>query len=161
MAHVKWLRAITLVDTPFEGFQQAVAYRYRHQADEPGQPVTRIAPRALLVPPGFPDFMSRTRVLRPGPVTIEGRAWSGRAPVERVEVSVDGGTTWAAAELHPARHQWAWRRWTYPWTPAPGTYLLSARATDTHGDTQPVGQAWNRGGFANNAIQQVPVACLA
>ncbi len=78
MAHVKWLRGITVTDAPFAGFQQAVAYRLRQHPDEEGEPVTRIAPRALLVPPGFPDFMSRARVVRPGTVTLEGRAWSGR-----------------------------------------------------------------------------------
>ncbi|GAA1660404.1 sulfite oxidase [Catellatospora bangladeshensis] len=161
MAHVKWLRQITLTATPFTGFQQVVAYRMRQSADDPGEPVTRIAPRALLAPPGFPDFMSRARVVRPGPVLLEGRAWSGRAPVESVEVSVDGGETWAAAELAPADgHRWAWRRFTYTWDAAPGQHLLTARATDAEGGVQPVDQPWNRGGFANNAVQLVPVACL-
>jgi len=76
MAHVKWLRDISVVDQRFEGFQH-LAYRLRQAADEPGEPVTRIEPRALLVPPGFPDFMSRVRFVRPGAVTLEGRAWSG------------------------------------------------------------------------------------
>ncbi|GIF99164.1 hypothetical protein Cci01nite_42580 [Catellatospora citrea] len=161
MAHVKWLREITLVDRPFEGFQQAVAYRVRRDAADPGVPVTRIAPRALLAPPGFPDFMSRTRVVRPGPVLVQGRAWSGRAPVTSVEVSVDGGETWSAAELEPDNgHRWAWRRFTYAWDAVPGRHLLTARAVDALGGVQPVEQAWNRGGFANNAVQQVPVACL-
>jgi DMSO/TMAO reductase YedYZ molybdopterin-dependent catalytic subunit len=65
MAHVKWLRAITAIDHGFDGFQQAVAYRLRQNADDVGEPVERIAPRALLVPPGYPDFMSRTRVVDP------------------------------------------------------------------------------------------------
>jgi DMSO/TMAO reductase YedYZ molybdopterin-dependent catalytic subunit len=162
MAHVKWLRDISVVDRPFEGFQQAVAYRFRQEAGESGEPVTRIAPRALLVPPGFPDFMSRTRIVRPGPVRVEGRAWSGAAPVIAVEVTVDGGESWAAAELDPpTEHPWAWRRWSYDWDATPGGYTLSARATDAAGRVQPVSQAWNRGGFANNAVQLVPVVCLA
>jgi DMSO/TMAO reductase YedYZ molybdopterin-dependent catalytic subunit len=161
MAHVKWLVGVTVVDSHFTGFQQDVAYRLRERPDEPGEPVTRIAPRALIVPPGFPDFMSRTRVVRPGPVALEGRAWSGRAPVERVEVSADGGHTWAAAELDPpGEHPWAWRRWRHTWTAEPGQHLLAARATTTDGETQPADQAWNRGGFANNAVQQIPVVCL-
>ena len=64
--------------------------------------VTRIEPRALLIPPGFPDFMSRRRVLGSGAVQIEGRAWSGWAQVTMGEVSVDGGDTWAVADLEPA-----------------------------------------------------------
>ncbi|CAM5659654.1 sulfite oxidase [Streptomyces viridochromogenes] len=161
MAHVKWLRAITVADEPFTGFQHTAAYRLRRRPEDPGEPVTRIAPRALLVPPGFPDFMSRSRVLRPGPVTLEGRAWSGYAPVSRVEVSADAGATWREAELEPGDgHRWAWRRWRHPWTAVPGEHVLSARATDADGRTQPVRQPWNRGGFANNLVQRVPVLCL-
>ncbi|MEU9393330.1 sulfite oxidase [Streptomyces sp. NPDC048324] len=162
MAHVKWLREVTVTDAPFTGFQQAVAYRLRQESGEDGEPVTRIVPRALLVPPGFPDFMSRARVVRPGPVPLEGRAWSGRAPVTRVEVSTDAGRTWQEAELDPEDGRpWAWRRWHLVWTAAEGEYELSARATDAEGHTQPLQQPWNRGGFANNLVQRVPVLCLA
>ncbi|WP_327721257.1 sulfite oxidase [Streptomyces sp. NBC_00490] len=161
MAHVKWLRDVSVVDEPFTGFQQAVAYRLRERPEDPGEPVTRIAPRALLVPPGFPDFMSRTRVVRPGEVPLEGRAWSGRAPVTRVEVSTDAGRTWHETELEPdAGHRWAWRRWRLTWTATPGQHLLGARATDAEGHTQPLDQSWNRGGFASNLVQRVPVLCL-
>ncbi|MBV1936867.1 sulfite oxidase [Streptomyces sp. BV286] len=161
MAHVKWLHDITLTDTPFTGFQQAVAYRFRQSPDEPGDPVTRIAPRALMIPPGFPDFMSRTRVVRPGPVRLEGRAWSGRAPVTKVEVSTDDGASWEAAELAPPDGgPWAWRHWHAPWTAAPGQHVLTARATDAEGSAQPLTQPWNRGGFGNNEVQRIPVVCL-
>lgn len=161
MAHVKWLVGVDAVAEPFDGFQQSVAYRIRQDADEPGEPVTRIRPRALIVPPGFPDFMSRRRIVRPGGLTLEGRAWSGRAPVERVEVSVDAGATWSTAVLEPAgEHRWAWRRWSHPWTATPGEHVLTARAVAADGETQPIEQAWNRGGFANNAAHRVPVTCL-
>jgi len=161
MAHVKWLTSIDVVTEPFTGFQQAEAYRLRQEAGEPGAPVTRIVPRALVIPPGFPDFMSRARIVRPGPVPLAGRAWSGRSPVTAVEVSVDGGQSWMAAELDPPDgHRWAWRRWRLEWTAEPGSYVLTARATDAEG-SQPTGQVWNRGGFANNAVQEIPVSCLA
>ncbi len=161
MASVKWLTGIDAATEPFTGYQQAVAYRLREHAADPGTPVTRIAPRALVIPPGFPDFMSRTRVVRPGPVELEGRAWSGRAPVTGVQVSVDGGQTWMPADLGPDDgHRWAWRRWRASWTATPGSYVLTARATDADGRTQPTDQVWNRGGFANNAAQEVAVTCL-
>lgn len=161
MAHVKWLCGITVADEPFTGFQHTVAYRLRRDPEDEGEPVTRIAPRALLVPPGFPDFMSRARVVRPGAVPLEGRAWSGRAPVTSVEVSPDAGRTWYEAELAPQdHHRWAWRRWHHRWTATPGEHVLSVRATDAEGHTQPLDQPWNRGGFANNLIQRVPVLCL-
>jgi hypothetical protein len=161
MAHVKWLHEITVIDTPFTGFQQAVAYRFRQRPEEDGDPVTLINPRALMIPPGFPDFMSRERIVRPGPVALEGRAWSGRAPITSVEVTVDDGRTWNAAEPGPATaHRWAWRAWRFDWTAEPGTYHLAARATDAEGGTQPLRQRWNRGGFADNMIQRIPVHCL-
>lgn len=160
MAHVKWLRDITVTDEPFTGFQHTVAYRLRHDPDDEGVPVTRIAPRALMVPPGFPDFMSRTRIVHPGPIRLEGRAWSGQAPLATVDVSTDDGATWHPATLEtPADHRWAWRRWTFDWTAAPGPHTLTARATDTDGHTQPLAQPWNRGGFANNLVQRLPVHC--
>ncbi len=125
MASVKWLREITLVDNPFTGFQNAVACRTRQSADEPGEPLTRIAPRALITPPGFPDFMSRTRIVRPGATTLTGRAWSGHAPVARVEISADDGDSWTDALLDPdtdGQHSWAWRRWTSAWDARTGRH---------------------------------------
>jgi DMSO/TMAO reductase YedYZ molybdopterin-dependent catalytic subunit len=160
MAHVKWLTGIELVAQPFTGFQQTVAYRLRQDPAEPGDPVDRIAPRALLVPPGFPDFMSRIRIVRPGLVPLQGRAWSGRAPVARVEITADGGQTWDDATLEPdTGHRWAWRRFTHNWLATPGRHLLTARAVAADGETQPVGQVWNRGGFANNATHDITVVC--
>ncbi|WP_406264395.1 sulfite oxidase [Streptomyces sp. NBC_00191] len=161
MAQVKWLCDIALTDTPFTGFQQAVAYRLKQSPDEPGEPVDKIAPRALMIPPGFPDFMSRARVVRPGEVPLEGRAWSGHAPVTHVEVSTDDGGSWSEAALGPADgHGWAWRQWRTVWTATPGSHVLSVRATDAAGRTQPLTQPWNRGGFANNLVQRIPVLCL-
>jgi DMSO/TMAO reductase YedYZ molybdopterin-dependent catalytic subunit len=160
MAHVKWLRKITVAAEPFDGFQMR-AYRLRDAPEEPGVPLTRIEPRALLVPPGFPDFMSRRRVVKSGPVRIEGRAWSGWAPVSMVEVSIDGGDTWEPADLELTQVPDSWARWTWMWQSELGSYLLSCRATDASGRTQPLGQRWSRGGFANNTIQRVPVTVVS
>jgi DMSO/TMAO reductase YedYZ molybdopterin-dependent catalytic subunit len=156
MAHVKWLSRITATDTEFDGYQMR-AYRRRNGPEEAGTPLTRIEPRALLMPPGFPDFMSRARVLRPGPVVIEGRAWSGWGPVDVVEVSTDGSASWHHADVEPPSGDAAWARWTWTWDATPGPYELSARASDVTGRSQPTDQPWNRGGFANNLVQRVPV----
>jgi sulfane dehydrogenase subunit SoxC len=158
MTHVKWLKRITLVGQPFGGYQKVEAYRIRQNEDEPGVQVTRILPRSLMVPPGIPDFMTRVRLLPPGPTVLEGRAWSGRGPIERVEVSTDGGTSWAEADLDPPVSPHAWRRWTFGWTPTePGEYQLASRATDGAGNTQPVEQLWNLKGHTNNLVQRVRV----
>src|SRR5205814_8290808 len=55
MTNVKWLARIELVDRPFEGFQQVSGYRMRSDPEEPGEPVERMAPRALMAPPGTPE----------------------------------------------------------------------------------------------------------
>jgi DMSO/TMAO reductase YedYZ molybdopterin-dependent catalytic subunit len=157
MTQVKWLTGITVLDRPFEGFQNAVAYRIKVDPDDPGEPVTRILPRALMIPPGHPDFMSRTRFVPAGRHVLTGRAWSGWAPVDRVEVSVDGGLTWADASLGPLGDTYAWRSWSFPWEALPGRYELLARAGDRAGHVQPVDQPWNRQGMANNMVQRVPV----
>lgn len=155
MAHVKWLARIELVDRAFDGYQQKVAYHFRRDADDPGTPITRIKPRALLEPPGFPDFMSRTRIVERGAVTISGRAWCGASPIARVELGVDD--RWHDATLEAPLGPYAWRRWHCPWTATPGEHVLSCRATAADGTVQPVEPPWNYGGSTNNTVQRVPV----
>jgi DMSO/TMAO reductase YedYZ molybdopterin-dependent catalytic subunit len=157
MAHVKWLRSITVVDGPFGGYQQARAYHFRRTDEDPGDPVTQMLPRALMVPPGVPDFMSRTRFAAPGVYKVEGRAWSGRALVTRVELSDDGGASWADAALGQPLSEYAWRGWTYEWDARAGDHELCVRATDADGNVQPDAQSWNLEGVQNNAIQRVRV----
>jgi len=157
MTHVKWLRSITAVDEPFTGYQQGTAYHVRDSEEDQGEPVTRIRPRSLMVPPGIPEFLSRTRFLPAGPCLLEGRAWSGWAPVERVEVSANGGETWSEAALDEPLSDFAWRRWTYEWDAAPGEHELCCRATDQAGNVQPLGQEWNYDGVCNNSVQRVKV----
>jgi DMSO/TMAO reductase YedYZ molybdopterin-dependent catalytic subunit len=163
MTSVKWLRSITAVSEPFTGYQQAHAYRWRDHEDDPGTPVTRMAPRSLMAPPGIPDFMSRDRRVRRGePVELEGRAWSGWAPIASVAVSTDGGFTWQDARLDPPDGPYAWRRWTFGWTPQrEGRVELCCRAVDDLGNRQPDAPRWNVGGYGNNAVQRVAVDVIA
>ena len=157
MAHVKWLSSITAVTEPFAGYQNKVGYRLYQDADEEGVPVTRIMPRSLTIPPGIPDFFTRERFIDAGPYVLEGRAWSGWAPVERVEVSVDGGATWDYAELGEPAGERAWRGWSYAWDAPAGEHVLCSRATDGAGNVQPVEAAWNLKGFANNEVERLRV----
>ena len=68
MTHVKWLERITAITEPFEGYQQAKQYRTKRDEDDPGEPVTRINPRSLLVPPGTPGLPRPATVPRARPV---------------------------------------------------------------------------------------------
>ena len=124
--------------------------------------MTRIRPRALLAPPGWPDFMTRERFVRAGTVAAVGAGLVGPGAGDRGARSAPtAARTWDDAELAPAdpAHPFAWRAWTYDWTAAPGRHELLVRATDEQG-TQPVEQEWNRQGMANNLVQRVPVTVL-
>jgi DMSO/TMAO reductase YedYZ molybdopterin-dependent catalytic subunit len=158
MANVKWLDRITVLDRPYDGYQQRWSYRLRQTEEEEGEPLMRIRPRALMVPPGVPDFMSRHRIVDVGPCVLEGRAWSGGEPVAGVDVSTDDGSTWAPAELADPPGPFAWAAWRFEWDPpGPGEYTLCCRARNGAGDGQPLEPPWNLGGYANNAVQRVPV----
>ncbi|HEY7380266.1 MAG TPA: sulfite oxidase [Gaiella sp.] len=158
MTNVKWLGRVTALTAPFSGYQNAWSYRLRQDENEAGEPVSRMQPRALMVPPGIPEFLSRDRFVEPGPCRLVGRAWSGWGPIAEVDVSADGGGTWEAADLDDAHDPWAWRGWSYEWDASvPGRYELCCRARDTAGNEQPLVAPWNLGGYANNAVQRVAV----
>jgi sulfane dehydrogenase subunit SoxC len=158
MAHVKWLRSVTVLDHEFEGYQQATAYHHRTVQSDPGEPITRMLPRALMIPPGVPDFMSRTRFVEPSAITVEGRAWSGRGGIARVEFSHDGGKSWSEASLEDETSPFAWRAWRATWDATRhGEYELCVRATDTARNTQPLQPSWSTEGVQNNAVQRVTV----
>jgi sulfane dehydrogenase subunit SoxC len=158
MTSVKWLSRLSVVDAPSDGYQMRQAYRLRQSDGDEGEPVSRIAPRSLMVPPGIPEFLSRSRVVPAGPCTLTGRAWSGEEEIVDVEVSVDGGATWTPAGLgEAALGRWAWRPWTFRWEASPGEHVLCCRARDAAGNEQPLDPPWNVGGYMNNAVQRVSV----
>jgi sulfane dehydrogenase subunit SoxC len=161
MTNVKWLARVTLLEQPFDGYQNAVAYRIYGADGAAGESVTRMLPRSLMVPPGVPDFMSRERHLEAGPVTVTGRAWSGFGSIERVDVSTDGGATFAPAELDGPLGPAAWRGWRFQWDAPPGEHVLCSRATDAAGNEQPLAAPWNLKGYANNAVERIPVVVAA
>lgn len=157
MASVKWLERIEVVTEPFQGYQMARVYRYSQTDDVPGKAVDLMRVRALMIPPGIPDFLTRTRLVQAGAVTLTGKAWAGRLSVSRVEVSVDGGSTWSDARLGEPVSPHAWRTWTFLWNARRGSRTLCVRATDSEGNLQPLVQKWNFGGYGNNGVQRVTV----
>jgi DMSO/TMAO reductase YedYZ molybdopterin-dependent catalytic subunit len=153
VASVKWLDAIELRAEPFRGHYQEDTYFYEWQRD--GQlvrePVTLQRVRSLITEPE-PD----TEVER-GQWTVRGVAWSGAAPIARVDVSVNGGP-WQETRLVGERSRTRWQWWELPVTVNhPGAVDLRARATDMAHRTQPESPEWNRLGYGNNAIQAITV----
>ena len=153
VASVKWLSEIELIDRAFVGHYQGDKYRYEWERDgrTVTEPVTLQRVRALIAEPS-PDTDVRS-----GELAIRGVAWSGAAPIARVEVSVNGGD-WQEARLVSERNRASWQWWELiTRAEKPGILRLRARATDLAGRTQPERAEWNRLGYGNNAIQDVSV----
>ena len=98
VASVKWLAEIELIGEPFQGHYQTGAYFYEWQRDGGivREPVTLQRVRSLITEPEADAGMAR------GEITVRGVAWSGAAPISRVDVSVNGGP-WQAARLSGER----------------------------------------------------------
>jgi DMSO/TMAO reductase YedYZ molybdopterin-dependent catalytic subunit len=148
---VKWLAEIRLIDLPFSGYFQGEKYMYEWEREGRlvREPVTLQQVRALITEP-------RTdAIAAPGDLAVRGVAWSGAAPIARVEVSVNGGA-WQQARLvgERRRHSWQWWELIVPVVHA-GPVTLRARATDMAGRSQPEQAEWNRLGYGNNAIEEV------
>ena len=157
MTSVKWLSRIDAVDQRFDGHYMDGTYRYRDTTEVAGEPVTHQRVRSLMAPPGIPDFYFRKRMVVAGRHRLQGRAWAGPRSVSKVEVSTDGGASWALAELEPASVDCCWQGWAFDWQAMPGESTLMVRATDEAGDVQPDQPIWNIHGMGNNAVQKVEV----
>ena len=158
MASVKWLQAIEALDHPFDGFQQARGYHFRRQATDKGEPCTLMRVNCAMAPPGIPDFYTRRRIVDAGTVEIIGRAWSGAAPISRVQFGIDGA--WQEARLEQSS-AFSWQGWSASWQAVPGDHELSCRATDRVGNVQPLEPPWDVSGFGNNSVQRVQVTVRA
>jgi DMSO/TMAO reductase YedYZ molybdopterin-dependent catalytic subunit len=153
MASVKWLQHIHASTEPFRGFFQWDRYMMVDPADDTRrEPLGNMRVRSIFIQPQAGATLSRGRH------RLRGLAWSGSAAVERVDVSTDGGTSWAPATFTSLAQPYTWRQWEMSWDAnAPGSYALQCRATDVNGKTQPVQAQWNRLGYANNAIVSIHV----
>jgi DMSO/TMAO reductase YedYZ molybdopterin-dependent catalytic subunit len=148
MASVKWVTRVEALTQPFDGYYQRERYIYDTGGSRELEPVTRMRVKSLITEPA-----EGARV-RPGPVVVQGMAWSGERRVVQVEVAVDGGESWKPATLLEVPRPSAWVRWAFTWEDAkPGRHTLRARATDEAGETQPEVAQWNRLGYGNNAVQ--------
>jgi sulfite oxidase len=86
---------------------------------------------------------------------VLGAAYAGEGHVAQVDVSVDDGATWQAAEFIGPDEPYAWRQWQYVWQVSQaGEYSLRARARDDHGSEQPPAASWNYLGYGNNGIEE-------
>ena len=92
-------------------------------------------------------------------VEVEGIAFDGGSGIRGVEVSVDGGSTWAAAVLGDDLGRYSFRRWRYRLDPgvARASTACGRRATAGDGQVQPDKEGWNRGGYMRNVVEEMTV----
>ncbi len=156
----KWLTDITVQADEAKGYYMQTAYRVPVTAIQPnsGLPGTSMVPveamvvKSLIASPANGDEVGR------GPVTVQGVAWSGEAPVATVELSFDEGKTWESARLVGEDEPYAWRQWQFVWRPkGSGAASILCRATDSTGQVQPQTTPWNPSGFLWNGWDRVTV----
>lgn len=86
-----------------------------------------------------------------GKVQVQGVAMGGVNPLEKIEISTDGGTNWTqAAFLGPDMGPYAWRPFVATVDLAAGTHLLASRATAAGGSVQPEDFPANERGYGHN-----------
>jgi sulfane dehydrogenase subunit SoxC len=135
--NVKWLRRLNVTDAPVDARDETSHYTELMPGGKARQYMFAQAAKSAILKPSFGMSMKG-----PGLYEISGLAWSGAGRVSKVEVSADGGKTWAVAALTGpvlpkalTRFRMAWN-----WNGQPST--LMSRATDETGGTQPTRAAW-------------------
>ena len=117
--NVKWLTEIEVLETEQDGYWEERGW---HGTG----PVNTVS--KLHVVNDLPD----------GGKQVAGHAYAGTRGVERVEVSTDGGETWADARLsEPLPGDDVWRQWSYEYEPPGQSHEVVVRATDGTGTLQP------------------------
>jgi DMSO/TMAO reductase YedYZ molybdopterin-dependent catalytic subunit len=158
----KCLTWIRVLDAPDENYWMKTAYR---APDTPGGntspeqvkagqvktvPLERFPVRSFLISPD-----GSSKIPAGLSVTLRGIAFSGYGRVNRVEISEDGGKTWADATLGEDHGAYSFRTWEAPWkAKTPGRYSLAVRATDEKNNAQPDEPVWNPGGYLWNRIER-------
>src|SRR5262249_2384126 len=118
MKNVKWITRLEAVNYDHKGYWQRRGWDDRAE----NKTLSRID-----VPDG--------KVI--GEATIAGIAFAGDRGIGKVEVSVDGGSSWEEAELKSPLSKYSWVLWKKMWKPAKkGSHRLVVRATDGRGQVQ-------------------------
>jgi len=157
---VKHLTAITVRDTPFDGFFMKSAYRIPDNAcacTEPGQAAAATVPIGRLNVRSFLTNLADGADIKAGPVQLRGIAFDSGSGIRTVEVSADDGRTWTNAELGQDLGAYAFRPWSLGLDLTPGAYVLRVRATANDGSTQPMGARWNPSGYMRNVVETTRV----
>ncbi len=159
---IKWLTDITVRQDEAQGYYMQTAYRYSTRPVTPGEVIASSDFKSVEVMI-VKSLIAQPREgasLAPGPVTVQGVAWTGEGRIVRVEVSFDEGRTWEPTRLVGEDLPYAWRQWQYIWQAMSGTKTILCRAIDDRGVTQPKTSPWNPGGFFWNGWDRVSVTVV-
>ena len=156
MASVKWLERIIVTDRPFNGYYQTLDYAFWKRRGDSAEltPLSEMQVKAEISKPVQGEIVPVNSNVR-----VHGAAWTGNAEIAKVELSTDGGSTWNEATLLGDSIPNAWRLWEFDWkTPATaGKATLIARATDSHGRTQPTAHDPDHGTYVINHLLPITV----
>lgn len=129
---VKWLRGLTLSEAPLMSRNETARYT-ELQPDGKAQMFTfRMGVKSVITAPTV-----GVQLTGPGFYEITGLAWSGHGAVTKVEVTADGGKTWAEAHLDALPLPRSFTRFRLPWRWNGSASILASRATDEAGNVQP------------------------
>ena len=131
-ASVKWLRQIKVVDAPLMTRDETSKYTDLLPDGRARQFTFMMEAKSVITRPSAGQKLPRA-----GFYEISGLAWSGQGAITRVEVSTDGGATWADATLQLPVLPKAHTRFTFPWQWNGAEATLAARCTDETGYVQP------------------------
>jgi DMSO/TMAO reductase YedYZ molybdopterin-dependent catalytic subunit len=149
---MKWIVRLSPQAEPQKGFYMETAYRYPLAPGAPGvafKPEEMSPVTELFVKSNITTAPKRAKAGHS--YEIRGFAFSGAPDIAKVEISDDDGVTWQETSLDHRHDPYAWRLWSYRWTPSkPGAARLCARATDVRGSVQPREATWNQSGYLHN-----------
>jgi sulfane dehydrogenase subunit SoxC len=130
--NVKWLRRIKITSGPTMTKDETSKYTILLPSGKSLQFVFPIETKSVITHPSPGLTLSAA-----GLYEISGLAWSGYGKISRVEVSADGGKSWAPAALQEPVLPKALTRFRLPWRWDGGPAVLQSRATDISGYVQP------------------------
>jgi sulfite dehydrogenase len=158
---VKHLSEITVLDKPFEGYWMKTAYRIPDNdcacVPPGGKPDKTVPIGRFNIRSFITSHADGAAVAAGRPTELKGIAFDGGNGIAGVEVSADGGQSWAKATLGKDLGRYAFREWRAPVTLSAGSHVLMVRATGTGGETQPIEPRWNPPGYMRNVIERMTV----